>query len=47
MFPYGASENDAREKLQYELFYIKNYSFDLDLEIVFRTVTVVLFGPGR
>ena len=47
MFPYGASENDAREKLQYELFYIKNYSFDLDLEIVFRTVTVVLFGSGR
>ena len=47
MFPYGASENDAREKLQYELFYIKNYSFDLDLEIVFRTVTVVLFGAGR
>ncbi len=47
MYPYGASEEDAREKLQYELFYIKNYSFDLDLEIVFRTVTVVLFGAGR
>ncbi len=47
MFPYGASEDDAREKLQFELFYIKNYSFELDIEIVLKTVSVVLFGAGR
>jgi exopolysaccharide biosynthesis polyprenyl glycosylphosphotransferase len=47
MYPYGASVDDAREKLQYELFYIKNYSFELDIEIVLKTVSVVLFGAGR
>jgi exopolysaccharide biosynthesis polyprenyl glycosylphosphotransferase len=47
MYPYGASDEDAREKLQYELFYIKNYSFELDIKIVLKTVSVVLFGAGR
>jgi sugar transferase (PEP-CTERM system associated) len=47
MYPYGASIEDAREKLQYDLFYIKNYSLLLDAAIVFKTVRVVLFGKGR
>jgi lipopolysaccharide/colanic/teichoic acid biosynthesis glycosyltransferase len=46
-YPYGASVEDAREKLQYDLFYIKNYSLLLDLEILVKTVQVVLFGKGR
>ena len=47
LYPYGASVEDAQEKLQYELFYIKNYSLWLDLSIVLKTVQVVLFGKGR
>lgn len=47
MYPYGASIEDAREKLQYELYYIKNYSLLLDTLIVLKTVRVVLFGKGR
>ncbi len=45
-YPYGSSENDAREKLQYDLYYIKNYSLFLDLTILLHTVEVVLFGKG-
>lgn len=47
MYPYGASIEDAREKLQFELYYIKNYSLLLDAAIVFKTIRVVLFGKGR
>lgn len=47
MYPYGASVDDAREKLSYDLFYIKNYSFALDLVIVLKTIGVVLLGKGR
>jgi exopolysaccharide biosynthesis polyprenyl glycosylphosphotransferase len=47
MYPYGASVEDAYEKLSYDLYYIKNYSFWLDLAIVFKTVRVVLMGKGR
>lgn len=46
-FPYGSSVADAVEKLQYDLFYIKNQSLTLDLVIVFETVKTVLFGRGR
>ena len=46
-FRYGASEKDAVEKLQYDLFYIKNMSLFLDFRIVLKTITVVLFGMGR
>lgn len=46
-YPYGASEEDALEKLQYELYYIKNMSLLLDLKILLRTFRVVLFGMGR
>ncbi len=46
-YPYGASVEDARRKLQYDLYYIKNQSLALDLVIVFETVKTVLFGRGR
>ena len=43
---YGASESDAREKLQYDLYYIKNFSSSLDILILVNTVAVVLWGRG-
>jgi lipopolysaccharide/colanic/teichoic acid biosynthesis glycosyltransferase len=43
-FPYGASVADAREKLQYELYYIKNASIILDLLILLQTLEVVVWG---
>ena len=46
-YPYGATEEDAQEKLKYDLYYIKHRSFLLDLNILVRTVEVVLFGKGR
>lgn len=45
-YPYGASVEDAREKLQYDLYYIKNQSLALDAIIIFETVKTVLFGRG-
>lgn len=45
-YPYGASVDDARRKLQYDLYYIKNQSLGLDLLIVFDTAKTVLFGSG-
>ena len=47
LYPYGASLEDAKEKLQYDLFYIKNYSLWMDISIVLKTITVVVFGRGR
>ena len=46
-YPYGASEEDSQEKLKYDLYYIKHRSFLLDLNILLRTVEIVLFGKGR
>ncbi|MEZ4526347.1 MAG: sugar transferase [Desulfobacterales bacterium] len=46
-YGYGASENDAKEKLNYDLFYIKNMSIAFDLMIVLRTIKIVIFGKGR
>ena len=46
-YRYGASIEDAREKLNYELFYIKNMSILMDLMIIARTVKTVIFGQGR
>lgn len=46
-FPYGASVEDAMEKLQYDLFYIKNRSFVLDTGILFKTVLIILTQNGR
>ena len=45
-YPYGASEEDALEKLRYDLFYIKNYSIFLDFRIIVDTVKVVVSGFG-
>ena len=45
-YPYGASEQDAVEKLQYDLYYVKNYSLFLDCLILFQTAEVVLWGQG-
>jgi sugar transferase (PEP-CTERM system associated) len=45
-YPYGASRNDASEKLKYDLYYIKNMSPFLDLEILFQTLKIVFFGRG-
>lgn len=45
-YPYGATDEDAMEKLRYDLFYIKNYSILLDLRIIIDTIRVVLTGFG-
>ncbi|MSQ68681.1 MAG: TIGR03013 family PEP-CTERM/XrtA system glycosyltransferase [Gammaproteobacteria bacterium] len=45
-YPYGSSINDAREKLQYDLYYLKNYSLFLDLTIIFQTIQVIAWGKG-
>jgi sugar transferase (PEP-CTERM system associated) len=45
-YKYGNTKEDAREKLQYDLFYIKNASVGLDFWIVFQTVKIVLLGRG-
>jgi lipopolysaccharide/colanic/teichoic acid biosynthesis glycosyltransferase len=47
MYPYGASVDDAYEKLQYDLYYAKNISWMLDIKTLLRTVRVVLAGEGR
>lgn len=45
-YPYGASIKDSREKLQFDLYYLKNYSVFLDLNILLLTVQVILWGKG-
>lgn len=45
-YPYGASVEDARQKLEYDLYYIKNYSPFLDLLILVQTVRVILWRDG-
>ncbi|MBD3645933.1 MAG: exopolysaccharide biosynthesis polyprenyl glycosylphosphotransferase, partial [Pseudomonadales bacterium] len=47
MYGYGDSAEDAVEKLQYDLFYIKNYSLILDISIMVKSMKVILFGTGR
>jgi exopolysaccharide biosynthesis polyprenyl glycosylphosphotransferase len=46
-YPYGESEEDALNKLQYDLYYIRHYSLKLDAMIVLKTVHTMLFGKGR
>jgi exopolysaccharide biosynthesis polyprenyl glycosylphosphotransferase len=46
-YPYGESDEDALEKLKYDLYYIRHYSLKLDAMIVLKTVHTVLFGKGR
>jgi sugar transferase (PEP-CTERM system associated) len=45
-YPYGASDRDAFEKLQYDLYYVKNRNLQLDLTILLQTAEVVLWGRG-
>jgi exopolysaccharide biosynthesis polyprenyl glycosylphosphotransferase len=45
-YPYGSSEQDALEKLQYDLYYIKNNTLLFDLGILLQTVEVVAMGQG-
>lgn len=46
MFSYGASLDDAKVKLEYDLYYIKNQSFILDMIILFKTSKTILFRKG-
>ena len=46
-YPYGSSERDSLEKLQYDLYYIKNHKLRFDLLILIQTVETVLWGKGR
>lgn len=45
-YPYGASDEDAAEKLKYDLYYVKNHNLLFDLLILIQTVEVVIFGRG-
>ena len=45
-YPYGASIDDARSKLSYDLYYVKNYSILLDVLIIVQTIRVVLWPGG-
>jgi sugar transferase (PEP-CTERM system associated) len=45
-YPYAASIEDARQKLQYDLYYIKNQSITLDATIMFETIKTILLGRG-
>lgn len=45
-YPYGASIEDSKEKLAYDLYYIKNISLLFDISILLRTVRVILFRHG-
>jgi lipopolysaccharide/colanic/teichoic acid biosynthesis glycosyltransferase len=45
-YHYGASVEDSAEKLQYDLYYVKNHTLFLDLVMLFETVGVVLTGKG-
>ena len=46
-YPYGASTEDALRKLQFDLYYIKNHSIILDLNILLRTIRITLQRSGR
>jgi exopolysaccharide biosynthesis polyprenyl glycosylphosphotransferase len=46
-YPYGANLEDTLRKLEYDLYYIRHFSFTLDASIVLKTVHVMLFGKGR
>ena len=45
-FSYGANAEETREKLQYDLYYVKNYSLLLDMLVLLQTADVVLLGKG-
>jgi len=45
-YPYGSSIEDARHKLEYDLFYVKNHTLLFDMIILFETFKIILFGRG-
>ena len=45
-YRYGSSIEDAKEKLSYDLFYIKNMSVGLDAWILFDTIKTIMLGRG-
>jgi lipopolysaccharide/colanic/teichoic acid biosynthesis glycosyltransferase len=45
-YPYGSSEKDALEKLQYDLYYVKHSSVFFDLLILLQTAEVIFFKKG-
>ena len=46
-YPYGANLEDTLRKLEYDLYYIRHFSFMLDASIVLKTIHIMLFGKGR
>ena len=46
-YPYGANLEDTMRKLEYDLYYIRHFSFMLDATIVLKTIHIMLFGKGR
>jgi lipopolysaccharide/colanic/teichoic acid biosynthesis glycosyltransferase len=46
-YPYGDPEEDAKEKLEYDLYYLKNYCLFLDLAILMQTAQIIFLGKGR
>jgi exopolysaccharide biosynthesis polyprenyl glycosylphosphotransferase len=46
-YPYGASIEDTIRKLEYDLYYIRHFSFRLDATITLKTIHIMLFGKGR
>jgi lipopolysaccharide/colanic/teichoic acid biosynthesis glycosyltransferase len=46
-YPYGAGIEDTLRKLEYDLYYIRHFSFVLDASIVLKTFHIMLFGKGR
>ena len=47
MFPYGENLEDAKKKLEYDLYYLKHQDFILDVLVVMKTAKAVLFGKGK
>jgi lipopolysaccharide/colanic/teichoic acid biosynthesis glycosyltransferase len=45
-YAYGSSDDDALEKLQYDLYYVKNHNILLDIMVLLQTVEVILWGKG-
>jgi lipopolysaccharide/colanic/teichoic acid biosynthesis glycosyltransferase len=45
-YKYGNTVEDSKQKLQYDLFYIKNASLGLDIMVMFQTIKIVLLGRG-
>jgi exopolysaccharide biosynthesis polyprenyl glycosylphosphotransferase len=46
-YPYGANLEDTLRKLEYDLYYIRHFSFMLDAAIILKTIHIMLFGKGR